>query len=711
MRHANGAGARRPPGRRWGRRRDARPAGSIDVSYERQQAIGVRLGLAEKVSGRRTLRTTGRVSPNENAVYPLVAGSEGWVQELRGATTGSLVRKGEVLLSIYSVDFVVAQQSYYSGLDTLGRVSSEQTRTTQPGRVVESVERFANTLRNLGVSDDQLAEMREKRQLHQYIRVVAPVNGFVLDRSASVGLRFDRGFQFFRIADLSRVWVLADLYESQAAFVKRGAPARITVPQQSRQFTATVSATEPVFDEATRTLKVRLETDNPGFALKPGMFADVEFEVELPPTLAVPADAIVDTGLRKTLFVERGNGYFEPRQVTTGWRIGDQVEIVKGLMPGERIVISGTFLMDSESRMKAAASGVFGAAAKDPVCGMEVDEKKASATGRTSQHAGTTYYFCADDCKKRFDAEPAKFTQGTGHGAIAGTASPTTHEHGTVPAAVRHADKPTPAARAGAMESMKAPVPAMAHAEHASAGMTPDAAASATEKDPVCGMDVDPKEAKAAGRLSTHAGNDVLLLRRQLQAPIRRRAGEVPEEVARRALRGPHRSGAHDRTRHRLLGQEPVPRPAADRGGGRRRLVCRPPSARSTRSRTSATPRSSSTRSGTAAPTSSRPKSPIPSSPPCSARPRCVPSAVSPTSATRSSTSSSRTTPTSTGPARARSSTSPACCRACPRTRRQSSAPMPPASAGSSSTRSWTRAGNAALPTSAPTRTGTSATT
>jgi YHS domain-containing protein len=107
--------------------------------------------------------------------------------------------------------------------------------------------------------------------------------------------------------------------------------------------------------------------------------------------------------------VDRGNGFFEPRQVETGWRIGDQVEIVKGLMAGERIVIAGTFLIDSESRMKAAAQGVFGAAAKDPICGMDVDEKRAAAAGRTSEYKGTTYYFCSDGCKKDFDKEPGKF--------------------------------------------------------------------------------------------------------------------------------------------------------------------------------------------------------------------------------------------------------------------------------------------------------------
>jgi RND family efflux transporter MFP subunit len=389
----------------------ALPAGAVRVTPERQQTIGVRLGAVEKVAGTRTLRTTGRVAPNENAVYPLVAGADGLVREVRGATTGSLVKKNEVLLLFYAPEFVTAQQSYFSGLDTIGRVSNEQLQGYNQESVAQGVERFANTLRNLGVSEQQLAEMRAKRELHQFVRFVSPVDGFVLQRNASVGLRCDRGFELYRIADLRQVWILADVYENQAPFIRAGSKARVTSQDQNRQLEARVSRAEPTFDEATRTLKVRLETANPGLVLKPGMFVDVQFEIELPETLAVPAEAIVDSGLRKTVFVDLGSGRFEPRSVETGWRLGDQVEISKGLMAGESIVISGTFLIDSESRMKAASHHTAGPAAKDPACGMDVDQKNAAAAGRVSEFKGTTYYFCAEECKKRFDAEPSKYAQ------------------------------------------------------------------------------------------------------------------------------------------------------------------------------------------------------------------------------------------------------------------------------------------------------------
>jgi RND family efflux transporter MFP subunit len=387
---------------------DEVPPGAVHVSAERQQAIGVRLGVAEKVAGERTLRTSGRVAPNENATYPIVAGVSGWIRSVGGATTGSLVKKNELLASFYAPDFVVAQQSYYSGLETLDRTGSQQLQTYNSQRVVEGVQRFADTLRNLGVSELQLQEMSKKRELVQDVHVLSPVDGFVLQRNVSAGLRFDRGFELYRIANLKRVWILADVYQHQLQFIKPGSAATLTAPQFEHPFSAKVSDAEPIFDQATLTLKVRLEVDNPRFTLKPGMFVDVEFAINLPETLVVPADAIADSGLRKTVFVDRGNGYFEPRQVETGWRIGDLVEVTRGVMPGERIVISGTFLVDSETRMKAAAAGVF-TVAEDPVCGMQVDETRARATGLTVEYQGRRYAFCADSCKRSFEDNPARY--------------------------------------------------------------------------------------------------------------------------------------------------------------------------------------------------------------------------------------------------------------------------------------------------------------
>ena len=222
----------------------------------------------------------------------------------------------------------------------------------------------------------------------------------------------------------------------------------------------------PQFDQQSRTLKTRFELDNPGNLLQPDMFVDVELDVRMPPAMTVPADAVFDSGRRKTVFVDLGNGRYEARRVETGWRLGDRVEVTRGLMGGERVVASANFLLDSESRMKAASAGILNPES-DPVCGMEVDAKKAAAAGRTTTHDGHTHYFCSDECKKKFEAEPAKYIEPHGH-------------------------EPAPTAPTSAM-------PATVRA-----GQT--VAASAPVKDPVCGMEVDPKDPAVAARKVVYEG-------------------------------------------------------------------------------------------------------------------------------------------------------------------------------------------------------------
>jgi Cu(I)/Ag(I) efflux system membrane fusion protein len=332
----------------------ALPHGAVQVSPERQQAIGVQVGVVNRVAGIRQLRTTGRVMADENRTYPIVAAVSGWIRNVESVATGDVVKKDQVLASFFTPDaqFEMAQQSYYAALEMLYREAGTQRQAHDSGRAIELIERVADGLRNLGVSNAQIREIAKRREVVHDIRVASPADGVVLKRGVSSGLRFDRGFEFYRIADLNRVWILADVYRDQLPFVRRGTSARITTTEERRAVSATVSPSEPLFDEATQTLKVRLEAANPRGALRPGMFVDVEFPVHLPATLVVPADAIVDSGLRKTVFVDCGNGHFEPRLVETGSRIGDDVEVTKGLEPGERIVVSGTFFVDSESRMK-----------------------------------------------------------------------------------------------------------------------------------------------------------------------------------------------------------------------------------------------------------------------------------------------------------------------------------------------------------------------
>jgi Cu(I)/Ag(I) efflux system membrane fusion protein len=226
-----------------------------------------------------------------------------------------------------------------------------------------------------------------------------------------VGQQFDRTLDLFVIADLSKLWVLADAFEGDAQHLAAGSAATVVHPVFRKSFPARLSDVPPVFDPASRTLKVRLAVDNPGSVLRPDMFVDVELSVKAPDALVIPVDAIQDSGSKKTVFVDRGEGFFEPRTVETGSRVGDEVQIVAGLMPGERIVVSGNCLIDSESRMKAAMGGMARPTSKDPICGMDVDEAKARAEGLTSEYRGRAYFFCNPGCKKSFEKDPASFVR------------------------------------------------------------------------------------------------------------------------------------------------------------------------------------------------------------------------------------------------------------------------------------------------------------
>jgi YHS domain-containing protein len=259
---------------------------------------------------------------------------------------------------------------------------------------------------------------------------------------------------------------MTDIFEKDRQFLKPGAEASILY--QGRRLKTRMSDALPQFDAQSRILKARFEIDNPGYALQPDMFVEVELDVQMAPAITVPSDAVFDSGLRKTVFIDRGSGNFEARRVETGWRLGDRVEITRGLMEGERVVAAANFLLDSESRMRAVSAGLFNPQI-DLVCGMEVDEKKAAAAGLTVVHEGHTYYFCADACKKKFEADPAKYVE------------PHDHESGRPPAAAKPPMTGVPTAKT-------------------------DTAPPAMVKDPVCGMDLDPKDPAVAGRKVEYEG-------------------------------------------------------------------------------------------------------------------------------------------------------------------------------------------------------------
>ncbi len=374
--------------------------------------MGVRLGTAERTAEPQTLRLLGRVAPDETRIYTITAASDGWItQSSPRNATGNLVRKGETLASFYSPEFLATQQAYLFSLGSPSRLQTSETEASgqlSPSRT--NIQQYADNLRNLGMDDIQIAEITKTRQRAANIPIRSPLPGLIVARNITPGQKFSKGTELFKIADLRRVWIVADVFENEAHYVKPGQNAKVILPGRKIEFQAKVSDTLPQFDASTRTLKVRLDAGTPGYLLRPDMFVDVEVPVTLPSAISVPASAVLDSGLRKTVFVDLGNGLFEPRVVETGWRFANRVEIVKGLEAGERIVISGNFLIDSESRMELAASGMLGTLEKDPVCGDSVSVKKAAREGRTSIHGSKTYYFVSMKSKEQFDRDPARYS-------------------------------------------------------------------------------------------------------------------------------------------------------------------------------------------------------------------------------------------------------------------------------------------------------------
>jgi Cu(I)/Ag(I) efflux system membrane fusion protein len=383
------------------------PSGTVKISSEKQQLIGARISKVEKASLKHVIRMLGRVAADETRVYRINAAVDGWIQKTFDRATGGLVKKNEILATFYSPEFLGAEQAYIYALSSFDRFQASGKETKNQIDLTKlNIQQYKDSLRNLGMGDLQIDELARTRDYNENIYIASPVKGFILFRNVSPGERFEKGKELYRIADLGHVWILADIFENEAKYLQPGKVVTVSLPHQEKTFQAKVSDILPLFDAVTRTLKIRLETDNPDYILKPEMFVDIDLPIQLPPALTVPSDAILDSGFKKTVFIDRGNGFFEPREVETGWRLGNRVEVTEGLQPGERIVTSGTFLIDSESKLEMAAAGMQGTMSKDPVCGVEVSMRKAEKAGLKASHGGKTYYFHSEECKQKFDKDP-----------------------------------------------------------------------------------------------------------------------------------------------------------------------------------------------------------------------------------------------------------------------------------------------------------------
>lgn len=356
---------------------DTGAAHPLKIDSATQQLYGIRVTRVETSSGPGSrpgsIRVLGRVAADETRIYRLNLGAAGFVRETHDDTVGSHVQKDQRLAVVYSSEVLYAAAGYISGNH---RVAAGEMHDFTPSTAVPaSVSAQGDYLRNLGMSDAQIKELSATKKVPENIYVTSPTDGFILSRNISPGLRFEKNTEFYSIADLSHVWVIAEVFGGDASAFRPGAIARITFPDTGETFRARVSDVLPEIDPATRTLKARLELDNPGFRLRPNMFVNVELPIAMPSGITVPAEAILDSGQSKRVFVETSEGFFEPRQVETGRRLNDRVQIVKGLSEGENVVSAGTFLIDSESRLQTVAGADKAAGRRSPLVTTAVDHR------------------------------------------------------------------------------------------------------------------------------------------------------------------------------------------------------------------------------------------------------------------------------------------------------------------------------------------------
>jgi Cu(I)/Ag(I) efflux system membrane fusion protein len=325
--------------------KDGHPAGTVRISAEQQHMIGLRTATVVRTTISDKLRILGMVTADDARVYSIKSGVAGWLRQTMDNSIGSHVRKDQTLATFYSSEFLALEQGYLVATERMAGVVSQQA--------VLNTQAAAARLRNYGMGDKQIAEIAATRQLPENVDITSPENAFITFRNASSGQRFEKGVELYRLADLSRVWIVAEVIEGEAQYFHPGMKATVSLPGQSRTLQARVSNVLPQSDPTSLTIKVRLEADNPGYLLRPNMFVNLELPVRVPAGLSVTLDSLIDSGTEQRVYVDAGDESFEPRAIIIGRRFGDRVEILDGLEAGEKVVQAETFLVDSESRLKS----------------------------------------------------------------------------------------------------------------------------------------------------------------------------------------------------------------------------------------------------------------------------------------------------------------------------------------------------------------------
>jgi len=336
------------------------PSNTITISPERLQTIGVKFDLVKPRSLEKIIRTVGRVEIDERRLAHVNIKLEGWIDRLLVNSTGERVKQGQILFTIYSPELVATQEEYLLALKggkALGK--SEFPEVAEGATSLLEVTR--RRLRLWDITEDHIQDLERTGTVLKTLPIHSPATGTVIKKVAVAGMRVNPGDELYTIADLSRIWIQADIYEYELPSIRPGQTAKVTLSYDPLTvLTARVGFIYPTLDPQTRTAKVRFEMENPGERLKPDMYANVELKIPLGARLAIPRDAVLESGERQVIFIHHGDGKLEWRNVKLGVKAGDWVEVVEGLQEGDHIVTSANFLIDSESQLKAAVSGMKG---------------------------------------------------------------------------------------------------------------------------------------------------------------------------------------------------------------------------------------------------------------------------------------------------------------------------------------------------------------
>lgn len=335
----------------------AMPEGTVTLSANQQTMAGVRTIEVKRAPLEREITTTAEIVPDETRISHVHLKTSGYIDRVFVDAIGQLVRKGQPLFTIYSPDLVAAEEEYLiarRGTNTLGASPIEEVRQGSASLLASARQK----LRLLDVSAEQIAQLDKTGEVARDLTFYSPVSGFVTDRKAFPQASVTPDTEIYTVSDLSAVWAIADIYEDELPYVRVGQRATFTLSYYpGRNYSGKISYIYPTVDAQSRTIKVRVELPNPGFMLKPQMFADAKLHVDYGRPLLVPEEAVLNSGNTQQVFVVHEGGVFEPRAITLGPVVDGQAVVLSGLREGETVVSSGNFLLDSESRMKTASGG------------------------------------------------------------------------------------------------------------------------------------------------------------------------------------------------------------------------------------------------------------------------------------------------------------------------------------------------------------------